>query len=308
MMNSLVSICIPTYRQTFLLKENLDSIVRQSYQHIEVLVSDDSPDDAVKDLVQSYQPLLPLVYSRNDPSLGSPANWNAVLRKARGEFVLLLHHDDQFASEKSLELFLKPFETAPATHFSFGRNESIDALAGARPLPSSYFNRYYSDPSLLVTVNVLGAPSNVLLRREVVQPYDERFKWIVDIEYYSRLFTAGKQFAYTDQHLVKTGRHEGQVTNECIDDSTVLLYENLTFATEKIARPKNIGVFDFYWRLLRNHNVKSVADIAAAGVNVENLPAFLLAIMEAQRKVPSKMLRTGASSKLLMAITYAFLR
>lgn len=280
----------------------------QSYQAIEVIVSDDSPDDAVECLVQSYQNRLPLTYHRNRPSLGSPANWNSVLKKAKGDYLLLLHHDDQFATKESLAKFLQPFGKNPSPDFSFGRNESIEILTKGKPLPGRYFNRYYADPSLLIKVNVLGAPSNVLLRREALQFYDERFRWIVDIEYYARLFNAGKKFAYTDQYLIKTGRHEGQVTNECINDSAVLLYENLTFAVEKIGKVKDLGVFDFYWRLLRNTAVRSISDVTATGIKPEALPPFIRTIINVQSKASPKALRTGAFSKALMAATYAFLR
>ncbi|GAA4752498.1 glycosyltransferase family 2 protein [Flavisolibacter ginsenosidimutans] len=306
-MNPLVSICIPTYKQTFLLKENLDSVCAQLYQNIEVLVSDDTPDDAVKSLVETYADRLPLSYFKNSPSLGSPANWNAVLQKAKGEFVLLLHHDDQFARPDSLALLLKPFRINPAVDFSFGRNESIENLAKGKAFPWSYFNRYYRDPSLLIARNTLGAPSNVLLRRQVVQLYDERFKWIVDVECYYRLFKGGKKFAYTDQDLIKTGRHEGQITNECLNDSSIVLYENLTFAIEKIRKPKSIVVFDFYWRLLRNNNVRSVDDITVIGIEEARLPRFIRTIIKAQSKVPVTLLRKGFVSKMLMAATYAFL-
>lgn len=302
--NPLVSICIPTYRQTFLLKQNLDSICAQTHQMIEVIVSDDSPDDAVKELAETYRQRLPLRYVQNRPSLGSPANWNAVLKSAKGEFVLLLHHDDQFAKPDSLARLLQPLVDDPALSFSFARNESIDSITGGKPLSPGYFNRYYNDPSLLITVNTVGAPSNVLLRRDVVAAYDERFKWIVDIELYFRLFKAGKKYAYTDEHLVKTGRHEGQVTNECINDSAILLFENLTFAAEKIVAPKSITVFDFYWRLLRNNNVKSIADLEAVGINVKTLPRFVHRIVSMQTKIPSGFLQKGIFSKPLMALTY----
>jgi glycosyltransferase involved in cell wall biosynthesis len=303
-MNPLVSICIPTYRQTFLLKENLESICVQTYQSIEVIISDDSPNDAVGKLVQSFQHRLPIQYFKNQLSLGSPANWNAVLKKAKGEFILLLHHDDQFSDKESLTNFLQPFLTKKSVDFVFGRNESIEKLSKGKAFSASYFARYYKDPSLLIPLNTLGAPSNVLIRNTMLELYDERFKWIVDIEYYTRLFKAGKGFAYIDKPLVKTGTHEGQVTNECINDPTILLLENITFAIENIPRLKSITVFDFYWRLLRNNSVRTIEDISSIGIEKNRIPFFIKKIVTIQGKTPAKLLEKGPVSKLLMAVTY----
>jgi glycosyltransferase involved in cell wall biosynthesis len=48
-MQSLVSICIPAYKNTRFLKRLLESLLQQTYTHFEVILSDDSPDDTVKD-------------------------------------------------------------------------------------------------------------------------------------------------------------------------------------------------------------------------------------------------------------------
>jgi glycosyltransferase involved in cell wall biosynthesis len=288
------------------LKENLDSICRQTYKNIEVLVSDDSPGDEVEQLVKTYRERLPVTYWHNRPSLGSPANWNAVLKKAKGEFIILLHHDDQFANDDSLTLFLAPFQHNPVLHFTFGRNEGIEKYAGSKAVSVKFFEQYRTDPALLVKGNTLGAPSNLCLRREALQLYDERFKWIVDIEYYTRLFKGGKAYSYIDEYLVKTGTHDLQVSNECINDGNILLFENLTFAIENIPRPKDISVFDFYWRLLRNNSVRSLGQLQAVGVSIEQLPSFIHKILNVQRRISKKALRRGAVSKLLMSITYVF--
>ena len=47
--NSLISICIPAYKNTSFLKRLLESLLQQTYTHFEVILSDDSPDDTVKD-------------------------------------------------------------------------------------------------------------------------------------------------------------------------------------------------------------------------------------------------------------------
>jgi glycosyltransferase involved in cell wall biosynthesis len=49
-----VSICIPAYNQTEYLRKNLDSILMQSFVDYEVILTDDSTTNEVRDLVEVY--------------------------------------------------------------------------------------------------------------------------------------------------------------------------------------------------------------------------------------------------------------
>lgn len=302
-MSALVSICIPTYRQTFLLKENLDSICRQTFQNLEVIVSDDTPGDEVKDLVSLYQSGLPIQYFHHEPSLGSPANWNFVLKKAKGDYVILLHHDDQFAKDDALEKLLKPFQNNDVD-FVFGRNETIDAQPKGTSFNKAYWSRVSQDPTLLTAANLIGAPSNVLIKKEALAFYDEKLKWIVDVEYYTRMIKAGKKMAFVNEHLVKTGRHEGQITNLCLEDKMIQVYENIYYAKKHIDKVRHVKVYDFYWRLLRNTGIRSIKDIEKAGVKPDDVPYFIKKIVAFQGRLPREFLQVGPVSKLLMTVSF----
>jgi glycosyltransferase involved in cell wall biosynthesis len=47
-MKKLVSICIPTYKQTEYLKKCLESILAQDFKDYELIISDDTPDDTIE--------------------------------------------------------------------------------------------------------------------------------------------------------------------------------------------------------------------------------------------------------------------
>ena len=67
--NPLVSICIPTYEMNGIgssfLQKGLNSILRQTYKNIEVVISDHSQDDEIKNIVLSYDNKLNIKYIRN---------------------------------------------------------------------------------------------------------------------------------------------------------------------------------------------------------------------------------------------------
>lgn len=303
-----VSICIPAYRQPDLLERCLASIARQTYKQVEVLVSDDTPDDAVKIVIDRFTDHLSIRYQHNAKPLGAPANWNAALQMAKGDFVLLLHHDDELADQDSLAVFLRPFFDDPSVDFVFGRNPTINRLSGTRAFPATYFARYYSDPERLITGNTIGAPSNVMLRSSALEWYNPTYKWIVDIEMYIRLFRKKRKFYYVDKELVRIGIHEGQVSNECVDNYDVLLYENISFAADRAFRVRSLRLFDFYWRLLRNAGIQSVQQLSRLQLADKDIPPFVRRIIRFQHKIPKQFLRLGFVSKSFMAVDYAFQR
>ncbi|MBC7937190.1 MAG: glycosyltransferase, partial [Rhizobacter sp.] len=71
-----ISVCIPAYKNADFLRRCLDSLVSQSFTGFEVILSDDSPDDSVATIAEAYKKDLQIIYFKNDPSLGTPANWN----------------------------------------------------------------------------------------------------------------------------------------------------------------------------------------------------------------------------------------
>ena len=96
MRNPLVTIAIPTYnRADTYFRTALKSALNQSYSRIEVLVSDNSSDDATSELIdREYASYERLRYVHHEENLGAIGNFNYCLNAARGKYFLLLHDDD----------------------------------------------------------------------------------------------------------------------------------------------------------------------------------------------------------------------
>lgn len=100
-----VSIGIPTYNRPQFLRQALESCRRQSYTDFEIIVSDDSTDDACEAVASTFaedNPSVSITYARNMSRLGQAGNVNQLFRMAQGEFFVLLHDDDLFL-ESALE-------------------------------------------------------------------------------------------------------------------------------------------------------------------------------------------------------------
>ena len=89
------TIIIPTYNNLSLLKLALSSCQRQRFSDFEVILTDDSTNEVIEEYV-SHLHLPWLKYHRNQSSLGAVNNWNHGLTLAKGDHIMVLHHDEKY--------------------------------------------------------------------------------------------------------------------------------------------------------------------------------------------------------------------
>jgi glycosyltransferase involved in cell wall biosynthesis len=92
----LVTIAIPTYnRAEGYLRQSLESALAQTYQNLEVILSDNCSTDDTGRLAAEYcRGDKRLTYLRQSQNIGPNSNFNFCLAQARGRYFLLLPDDD----------------------------------------------------------------------------------------------------------------------------------------------------------------------------------------------------------------------
>ena len=305
-MPNLISICVPAYKRTSFLKRLLDSILIQTFQDFEVIVTDDSPDEAVRELCVSYSRLGKLYYFRNEKNLGTPENWNESIRRASGQWIKLMHDDDWFSNPESLAAFADTVKQNPGASFIFSAFRNI-YLGEDRKEPV-FLNRFrYSlfkkNPATLFSSNIIGPPSVLLHRNDGKFFYDNRLKWLVDIDFYMR-YLEQFQPVYIDKCLIEVGLGSEQVTRESFRVASVEIPEHF-YLLEKtgIGKLRNILVYDAWWRLIRNLGIKTAGEIREAGYP-NPVPIPIAGIIGFQRRLPAALLKKGVFSKFFMSLSY----
>ncbi|MET0243725.1 MAG: glycosyltransferase, partial [Flavitalea sp.] len=212
------SICIPAYKNPGYLKRLLDSLSEQTFRDFELIISDDSPDESISELIAGYTMFPSVVYFKNAPALGTPANWNAGIRKARGEWIKLMHDDDWFASPKSLELFAKAVKANKDASFIFSAYKNVNAEddkvePGELIRPESFrLKQTMKNPVSLLSKNIIGPPSVTIHKNDQQHFYDPALKWLVDMDFYIRFLNDGGKVSYIDEPLINIGISALQVT------------------------------------------------------------------------------------------------
>ena len=257
---NLISVCIPTYNQTYYLKKAIDSVYKQIDVNFEIIISDDSTTRDVYDLVKQYDTFLPKIkYFKNNPSLGSPENWNYAISLAQGEYIKILHHDEYFITPLSLKkLFNHAKLNIDNVVFSASKsiNKGIERDFVSNPILIFKIN---NEAERLLLGNIIGAPSAILFHHSKKVLFDTNLVWLVDVDFYISLLKTNCKLIYIEEKLYTSVIDDHNLTNQCLADTELLIREYaylLRKHVNKLAFYKQIFYFYHIYKYLK----KSIKD------------------------------------------------
>lgn len=97
----LVSVVVATYNGGRFLRQQIDSVLAQTYPNLEIIISDDASTDDTVLIAQSYQERQPGIrLLRSTVNHGYIRNFERGLREAKGDYVALCDQDDIWLPEK----------------------------------------------------------------------------------------------------------------------------------------------------------------------------------------------------------------
>lgn len=122
--NTLVSIIVANYNNAQYLQECFDSILKQTYKDIEIVVVDDCSTDHSREVIQSYEAKYPEFFSSVFllKNMGVARARHEGILKAKGQYITTLDADDYYADENKLEKEIKII-------FDFKKKYNEDVIA-----------------------------------------------------------------------------------------------------------------------------------------------------------------------------------
>ena len=268
-----VSICIPAYKQVDYLRRTLESVQKQKFQDYEIILTDDSPDDSVKKLVDTFDFEGKLKYFKNINNLGTPENWNKAVRLATGEYIKILHHDDWFTDENSLVHFAKMLDDHPEADFGFSSTLvwRVDTdTKRVHKATKQQLEILFQNPESLFFGNIIGSPSATIYRNTVEKEYDPLLKWVVDWDFYIRVLKQNNNFAFCPQPLICTPDGLAhQVTQACINNREVQLFEHFHVLNKINHKGLELKPFiNYLANSLIKYNIKSLQDLKSLNIDI----------------------------------------
>lgn len=235
-MTSVVSVCIPAYKQPEVLLRTVKSVLMQKNCNFEIVITDDSGDDSVEVALGDLLTDSRIRYLRNPTRLGAIGNWNASIMNAHAEIIKILHHDDWFITDDGLAQSIQPIVHGEAlVVFSACKAMSVN---GSELFPhcatTEQVEILRKNPADLVFANFIGPPSVVAFSRKVFVPFNSRYTWLSDVNFYIRLLSnAQGQFKYLSLALINvTSDSPEQLSRDCEAQRLRSLKENISLFDE----------------------------------------------------------------------------
>ena len=173
----LVSLLIPAYKATWF-EECLRSACAQTYEPLEIVVCDDSPDEAIARITESIGD--PRVrYERNPGHLGGRATYRRCVELARGAWLKFLNDDDLLHPD-CVRRLVDAVLAQPDARLVSSTRRVIDAQGreqekGGLELPGDAVVEGRSLAQMLLALgqNLVGEPTTTLFRRSDVRALHE---------------------------------------------------------------------------------------------------------------------------------------
>lgn len=230
----LVTIAVLTYNSSEYVLETLESVKRQTYPNIELIISDDgSKDDTVskcRNWLEENKGRFVDVKLIAEKNIGVSGNTNRALYKANGEWFKDLAGDDILPTD-AVENHLSFIEAHPNVNYFFGKEiffygSFSDSNFRPKRMPFRYVffgegvtaKRQYN----LLTRLFFGAPTASFGRTSAIKSvggYNERIPLTEDGPLYLALTKAGYKLGYMDVFSVYRRIHSRSATQTVADNA-----------------------------------------------------------------------------------------
>lgn len=187
-----LSCVIPAYNNRFMLARSILSVLTQTRPPDELIVSDDSPGDSVQEMVDGFRQLYPALRYVPGARTGNPAdNWNRALESATGKHVIMLHHDEWFATPDYLERAAAAIAAGPVGRCFFTQTSVVGGLRSSNNARALRWADKLGYPLwTLYAVNWIGPLSGFIFPAGELR-FDRRLKGLIDVDFYFRAAREG---------------------------------------------------------------------------------------------------------------------
>lgn len=274
-MTPLVSIIIPTFKRPTTLDRAIDSVLKQTYKEIEIIVVDDNnPGSEGRKLTEekmlAYKDNPQVIYVKHEFNKNGSAARNTGASVSKGELIGFLDDDDVFLPRK-IESQVAKLESLPED-WGCCYNNYYTQKAGekkVRVLENREGDLYLEALKNNICVN---AGSNLLIRRkffDLINGFDESFKRNQDHEFLVRLLKVCKM-AYVEEPglIYSIGTTNVTYDYEAVLDNYLNAFSediNSLSKKDKDDVYENISRLKFLYRIQSKHDYSGAFNLIKKG-------------------------------------------
>jgi glycosyltransferase involved in cell wall biosynthesis len=262
--NPRVSIIIPTYNRVDFILLAIQSVIDQTFEDFELIVSDDASTEDVAGTVRSFNDKR-IKYFRQKTNLGFIKNWNFCLNNSKGKYIKIMGDDDVLLPN-CLEKSVHILENGDSVGMVCSDYWTIDNVGNF--INNSQFNsesfRIFKQNQLengkqfikeyFLGRRRVGLPSSILFKKDLlntVGDFDESMGSPADIDLWLRMLKIS-DFYYIDEKLLKMRWHKNNPSLKLENDPFSykhlinLLSKNYYLIKNSISFSERMGAFSIY--------------------------------------------------------------
>lgn len=247
-----ISVVIPTYNNLRLFINAISSVLNQTVLPKEIIVSDDSSNDYIeKWCIEHSNPIIK--YYRNKPAKGAVNNWNSGINKTKENWIILMHHDEEFKSCGYLESLSSHFEEADVIISDIRVKTSNEIRKGKF---NGILKKFLiNNPMSLFIINYIGPCACICFKRNLITEFDTHLTWLVDVEWYMHILRSANRIIYDSNLIIQSNHgHCDQITNNI--DVIDMFHKDINYLNKKYASFKKISFFLYLSKIFNHIKVK----------------------------------------------------
>lgn len=182
-----VQILIPAYNADKYISQTLDSVLCQEIEGLDVIVLDNCSTDGTVAVVDKYQSQGVRLIS-SEYNIGAIGNHNKALDIADGDYIKLLSADDVLLPgmlKKQIDILDKFSDVGIVTCNCIVTDRELKPISETLYLSGHQFGNEAIRKCVSAVANLIGAPSNTLLRNCMIQNVrlNPDMKWLADLDF-----------------------------------------------------------------------------------------------------------------------------
>lgn len=177
------SVITVTYNAAAVLEDTIQSVITQTYHHVEYIIVDGGSTDGTLDIVAQYRDRIATVVSEPDKGLYDAMNKG--MRLATGDYLCFLNAGDSFHEDDTLQSIAHSLTGSTLPDVIYGQTELVDSeghfVRMRRLSAPEHLNWKSFRQGMLVCHQAFFA------KRTLAEPYDLRYRFSADFDWCIRV-------------------------------------------------------------------------------------------------------------------------
>ncbi|WP_052144896.1 glycosyltransferase family 2 protein [Halalkalibacter okhensis] len=279
----LVSIIVPTFKRSSIIKNAIESVLRQTYKNIEIVVVDDNHPNSeernnTKLNLQKYIDNNLITYCELDGNYGGAVARNKGLKLSNGEFVCFLDDDDTF-QEKKVELQVNKFLESKETLAVVGGYANIVDENGK--LIRIEKTDIKGDVYKRQLAHNICTTSIAMIRKQVAIDSGgfEKIPSSQEHLFFIKIFSVNPNYDYVKESVVNIFHHSGEriSTNSKKPEGAIQLYNKVLELTSKMD--------DKEIKYIKHHHLVNITRSYISIGNSHNAMKYIILLLKNDRGI-----------------------